>query len=112
MEVEITAKFIAEIIATPASQVIPRPFQLDVQSKVGELMTEIGRPGTGGRQPRVPAGTETAATASLRKRYGEPLVSRMRSAKLELWEVDGGGDGVIAARLFTEDLNKGEKVEA
>jgi DNA invertase Pin-like site-specific DNA recombinase len=110
MEVELVAKHVAEIITAPESRVIPRPLQLEAQEKVRDLMSMPARPGRGGRQPSVPAGVETQATAELREKLGPPKTKHLRGAELQMWEVDAEGEGAIAARLSTRDVQKGETV--
>lgn len=112
MEVELVARQVSEIINAPDTGSIPRPVQLEASRKVRDLMADIGRPGKGGRNSRIPQGVETEATAELRKRLGTPTVKRLGAAELQLWEMDPNGRGALAARLSTEDVKKGETVMA
>lgn len=112
MEVELVARHAVEIIHAPDTGSIPRPIQLEAYQRVRDLMTDIGRPGKGGRNTRIPQGFETEATAELRRRLGTPTVKRQGKAELQLWEMDPDGRGVVAARLSTEDVKKGETVMA
>ena len=110
LEVEITAKHVAEILVAPASRTIPRPPQLEIHEGVRILMSTLGRPGDGGRQPRVQKGFLTNEIAELRKRLGEPETFTARSVRMLVWEIDPEGDGAICARLSTADENSGEHV--
>lgn len=97
---------IFEILLTPKVGDLPADRRLP--RELVDLMSLPARPGRGGRQPRIPAGFETKATAELRKQLGSPTVFRNRGAELQLWEENPEGDGALVARLSTKDVQKGE----
>lgn len=66
------------------------------------------RPGSGGRQAPVRAYSATTATAKLYEQYGEPMISKHGDATLMVWLVDSEGDGIVASRLSTRDVQQGE----
>lgn len=67
----------------------------------------IAAPGRG-RRTRVPSAFETQATRALMDELGEPTIRTYRGSTLQMWEVDRAGDGIVCARLSSEDLDKGE----
>lgn len=112
MLVEVTAKKAAEIILAPVFKPEPEKLRKSSRSKAGELMTELGRPGRGGRRRKSTAGSQTSATAELRKMLGESVVRGSQGASVEIWEVDKAGTVAVGARLSSEDVQKGENVMA
>jgi hypothetical protein len=71
-----------------------------------ETMTSgIGSPGRG-RRTRIPSAFETQATRALKAELGEPTVRTQRGSTLQIWEADSEGDGIVCARLSSEDLDK------
>jgi hypothetical protein len=73
-------------------------------------VSSLARPGTGGRQPSIARGFEIEATREVRDRLGEPTDHTFRGALLHVWEIPGGEDGIIAARLSGQDVTKHETV--
>jgi len=73
-----------------------------------DIVSAVARPGTGGRRKRVDVGFEIEATRELRERYGAPQELPYRGSLLLIWEMDDDGDGIIAARLSSQDVQKGE----
>jgi hypothetical protein len=71
-------------------------------------LKEPVRPGTGGRMPRQSAYAQTEATAELYEELGPPRVSVVSGTTLMVWDVSEDGDGLIAARLSSRDLQGGE----
>ena len=66
------------------------------------------RPGSGGRQTPVRAYSATTATSKLYEQYGEPIISKHGDATLMVWLVDPDGEGIVASRLSTRDVQQGE----
>jgi len=112
MPSEFTAKRAAEIILSPVYKPDPERFRADAQSKAVELMTELGRPGRGGRRRKSTVGSQTSATADLRKLLGESETRGDKGATVEIWEVDPQGTVAVGARLSSQDVQKGENVMA
>lgn len=112
MHVEVTAKRAAEILLAPVFKPEPEQLRADPRRRTGELMTELGRPGRGGRRRKSAAGSQTSATAELRKLLGESVVKGSHGASVEIWEVNKAGTVVVGARLSSEDVQKGENVMA
>lgn len=69
---------------------------------------EIGRPGTGGRQPLASPHTATSATHELYEQFGAPLVATSMGVTMLSWIEDPDGSGIILARLSGRDLHRGE----
>lgn len=113
MLAQITAEIAVEVMLTPDLARLPDLLKPDALEKSVGLMSQVSRPGTGGRQPRVPAGFESTATADLKRRLGsEPTVETHNGSRLELWEVNPEGDTVVGSRLSSDDVIKGENVMA
>ena len=85
---------------------------MDEVNEPDRLRDQVSRPGQGGRQPRIPSGSESSATAELHERYGEPFVETHKGSRVEIWEIDPQGNAAIGARLSSGDLSKGEKALA
>lgn len=73
-----------------------------------DIVSAAARPGTGGRRKRVDVGFEIEATRELRERYGDPEEIAHRGSLLLIWQMDPDGDGILAARLSGQDVQKGE----
>jgi len=73
-----------------------------------DVMSAAARPGTGGRRKRLDKGFEIEATRELRERYGHPEEISYRGSQLLIWTMDPDGDGILAARLSSMDVQKGE----
>lgn len=69
---------------------------------------EIGRPGTGGRQPLASPYTATSATRELYEHLGAPLAASRMGVTMLSWVEDSGGEGIIFARLSSRDVQRGE----
>ncbi len=111
MQVEITAKRAAEIILAPTFGPDPELVRSRSRRKSGEVMTDIGRPGRGGRRRKPTNGSSSGATAGLRKMFGDPTVKGCKGATVEFWEINSKGTVAVGARLSSADVNKGEKNE-
>jgi hypothetical protein len=73
-------------------------------------VTSLARPGTGGRQPSITRSYEIEATRAIRDRLGEPDDRCFRGALMHIWEIPGGEDGIIAARLSGPEVKQHETV--
>ena len=73
-----------------------------------DIVSAAARPGTGGRRKPIDLGFEIEATRELRERYGDPEEIPSNGSLLLIWEMDPAGDGIIAARLSSDDVQKGE----
>lgn len=69
---------------------------------------EVGRPGTGGRQPFASPHTATSATRELYQQFGAPLAATSMGVSMLAWVEDPDGTGIIFARLSGRDLQRGE----
>lgn len=69
---------------------------------------EVGRPGTGGRQPMASPHTTTSATHELYEQFGAPLAATSMGVTMLSWVEDPDGEGIIFARLSGRDLQRGE----
>jgi len=91
-------------------QPLPESILEDLRTSDGDFMSKASRPGTGGRNPRVPTGVGATVTAASKENSVSPTVIRLGRSGLKWWEVDPDGDGAICARLSSEDENKGVTV--
>jgi hypothetical protein len=73
-----------------------------------DIVSAVARSGTGGRRKRIDVGFEIEATRELRERYCAPQAIPHRGSLLLIWEMNDDGDGIIAARLSSQDVQKGE----
>jgi hypothetical protein len=73
-----------------------------------DIVSAAARPGAGGRRKRVDVGFEIEATRELHERYGDPEEVAHRGSLLLIWQMDPEGDGILAAHLSGQDVQKGE----
>lgn len=69
---------------------------------------EVGRPGTGGRQPSASPYTATSATREIYEQLGAPLAASRMGVTMLSWVEDPNGEGIIFARLSSRDVQRGE----
>jgi DNA invertase Pin-like site-specific DNA recombinase len=84
------------------------PGVLRAPPRWADIMSGAARPGTGGRRKRVDFGFEIEATRELRERYGQPDEHSSGRTLLLVWSMDPDGEGIVAARLSSTDVQKGE----
>lgn len=73
-----------------------------------DIVSGTARPGTGGRRKRIHVGFEIEATRELRERWGDPEEIPFQGSLLLIWQMEPDGDGIVAARLSSYDVQKGE----
>jgi DNA invertase Pin-like site-specific DNA recombinase len=98
-----TASNLVEILIGTAAPRLANPLP-----RWEDIVTVSARAGTGGRRKRLDRGFEIEATRELRERYGDPEEVPYRGSLLLIWTMDPDGDGILAARLSSMDVQKGE----
>jgi len=102
-----TASNLVEILIGAATPRLVRPLP-----RWEDIVSASARAGSGGRRKRVDTGFEIEATRELRERYGDPQEVADGGSLLLIWDMDPEGDGIVAARLSSQDVQKGETAMA